>query len=268
MTLNVDTTKVPLLTSANTFAASQTLNNGDLSLGSTFSATSGVINIGGIPFLHGFSKGKQNVFVGGAGNFTTTGTATAAIGFGALAAQTSGSLNTASGSGALLADTTGSDNTAAGADALASVTTGGSNTGVGVFAGPTGGTLSNTTAVGANAKVGQSNSLVLGNTSSTPGAEFVNVGIGTSTPRSIFEAAVSAPEALGPSLTLTNPVGNGNFGGSSRRFQHLPAKHYWHLQPQQPDRGLWRRRLWRQPVVPVQQRQCDCRAQTTDCSST
>ena len=224
VTLNVDTTKVPLLTAVNNFAASQALTTGDLSLGSTFSANSGVINIGGIPFLHGFSKGNQNVFVGGAGNFTTTGTANAATGFGALAAQTSGSKNTASGWGALLADTTGSDNTAAGVDALSSVTTGGSNTGVGVFAGPTGGTLSNTTAVGAHAKVGQSNSLVLGNTSSTPGSEFVNVGIGTSTPRSIFEAAVSAAEALGPSLTLTNPVGNGNFGGSSVDFNtYLPS---------------------------------------------
>jgi hypothetical protein len=225
VTLNVDTTKVPLLTSANTFAASQALTSGDLSLGSTFNATSGVINIGGVPFLHGFSKSNQNVFVGGAGNFTTTGTATAATGFGALAAQTTGSLNTASGSGALLADTKGSDNTAAGADALASVTTGNSNTGVGIFAGPTVGTLSNTTAVGANAKVGQSNSLVLGQTTAgSPGASHVNVGIGTSTPRSIFEAAVSAAEALGPSLTLTNPVGSGNFGGSSLDFNtYLPS---------------------------------------------
>ncbi len=224
VTLNLDTTKVPLLNSANTFAGSQTLTNGNVFLGSTFNSTTGVIDIGGIPFLHGYSKGNQNVFVGNAGNFTTTGTANAGTGFGALAAQTTGSLNTASGSGALLDDTTGSDNTAAGADALASVTTGSSNTGVGVFAGPTAGALSNTTAVGANAKVGQNNSLVLGNTSSTPGAEFVNVGIGTSTPRSIFEAAVSAAEALGPSLTLTNPVGNGDFGGSSVDFNtYLPS---------------------------------------------
>ena len=209
VTLNVDTTKVPLLSSANTFGASQTLTNGDISLGSTFGPSTGVINIGGIPFLHGFSKGNQNVFVGGAGNFITTGTANAATGFGALAAETSGSLNTASGSGALLADTKGSDNTAAGADALASVTTGGSNTGLGVFAGPTGGTLSNTTAVGANAKVGQNNSLVLGNTTAgKPGASYVSVGIGTPTPISAMEVAVSNTGALGPVLTLTNPGGD------------------------------------------------------------
>jgi hypothetical protein len=192
VTLNLDTTKVPLLSSANTFAASQAFSTGDLSLGSTLSANSGVINIGGIPFLHGFSKGNQNVFVGGAGNFTTTGTATAATGFGALAAQTSGS-----------------HNTAAGADALAAVTTGGSNTGLGFSAGPTAGGLSNTTAVGANAKVGQSNSLILGQTTAgKPGATHVSVGVGTATPISTMELAVSNTGAIGPILTLTNPGGD------------------------------------------------------------
>jgi hypothetical protein len=192
VTLNLDTTKVPLLSSANTFAASQSFSTGDLSLGPTLTANSGVINIGGIPFLHGFSKGNQNVFVGGAGNFTTTGTATAATGFGALATQSSGS-----------------HNTAAGADALAAVTTGGSNTGLGFSAGPTAGGLTNTTAVGANAKVGQSNSLVLGQTTAgKPGATHVSVGIGTAAPISTMELAVSNIGALGPILTLTNPGGD------------------------------------------------------------
>jgi hypothetical protein len=209
VTLSLDTTKVPELSSTNTFTATQSLSKGDLSLGSTLNASNGVINIGGIPFLHGFSKGNQNVFVGGAGNFTTTGTANAATGFGALAAQSSGSLNTASGSGALLADTIGSQNTAAGADALASVISGSSNTGVGVFAGPTGGAFSNTTALGANAKVSQSNSLVLGQTTAgSPGATHVSVGIGTATPVSAMELAVSNTGAIGPTLTLTNPGGD------------------------------------------------------------
>ena len=129
------------------------MSTGDVSLGSTLSATSGVINIGGIPFLHGYAKGNQNVFVGGAGNFTTTGTATAATGFGALAAQTTGSFNTASGLDALFqnttgshnaangykalfSNTTGSDNTASGRDALENNVTGGLNTAVGYLAGP------------------------------------------------------------------------------------------------------------------------------------
>jgi trimeric autotransporter adhesin len=209
VTLNLDTTKVPLLSAANTFTASVSLTSGNLSLAATSSAKTGVINIGGVPFLHGFSKGNQNVFVGGAGNFITTGTANAATGFGALAAQTSGSSNTASGSGALLADTAGSNNTATGADALSSVTTGSSNTGVGVFAGPTVGTLSNTTAIGAYAKVSQSNSLVLGETTAgNPGATHVSVGIGTATPISTMELAVSNTGAIGPTLTLSNPGGD------------------------------------------------------------
>jgi trimeric autotransporter adhesin len=192
VTLNLDTTKVPLLSSANTFTGSQSLTSGDLSLGATSSANNGVINIGGVPFLHGFSAGKQNVFVGGAGNFTTTGTSNAATGFGALAAQSSGS-----------------HNTAAGVDALASVTTSDSNTGVGFSAGPTGAAFSNTTAIGANAKVGQSNSLVLGQTTAgSPGAIHVNVGIGTATPISTMEVAVSSAGAVGPILTLTNPGGD------------------------------------------------------------
>jgi hypothetical protein len=192
VTLNLDTTKVPLLSSANTFAASQSFSGGDLSLGPTLSANSGVINIGGIPFLHGFSNGSKNVFVGGAGNFTTTGTANAATGSGALAALSSGS-----------------HNTAAGADALASVTTGGSNTGLGFSAGPTGGGLTNTTAIGANANVGQSNSLVLGQTTAgSPGKIHINVGVGTATPVSTMELAVSSTGNVGPILTLTNPGGD------------------------------------------------------------
>jgi hypothetical protein len=44
------------------------------------------------------------------------------------------------------------------------------------------------------------------------------VGTGITTPLSILEASASAPEALGPSLTLTNNLGSGNFGGSSIDF--------------------------------------------------
>ncbi len=46
----------------------------------------------------------------------------------------------------------------------------------------------------------------------------LTVGTGISTPLSILEASASAPEALGPSLTLTNNLGSGNFGGSSIDF--------------------------------------------------
>jgi trimeric autotransporter adhesin len=45
-----------------------------------------------------------------------------------------------------------------------------------------------------------------------------NLAVGTGTLLSILQATATAPEALGPSLTLTNNVGNGDFGGSSVDF--------------------------------------------------
>jgi hypothetical protein len=106
---------------------------------------------------------------------------------------------------------TGSDDTATGFHALAANTTGSFDTAVGYSAGPDPGStgLTNATAIGANATVSQSNSLVLGKTTAgSPGASHVSVGIGTAKPRSALEAAVSAKGGLGPVLTLTNSGGN------------------------------------------------------------
>ena len=171
-----------------------------------------MITIGGTPYLHGYAKGSDNVFVGDAGNFFTTGQATTAAGFFALESQSSGIDNSGFGYSALDGDTTGYYNTAVGIEALATNTTGAANTAIGAFSGSTGTALQNTTAVGFEATVGQNNTLVLGNTNSTPGQEFVNVGIGTETPVSSLEIAVSAPGAVGPVLTLTNPGGNSQSG--------------------------------------------------------
>jgi hypothetical protein len=41
-----------------------------------------------------------------------------------------------------------------------------------------------------------------------------NVGIGTTSPRSVLEADVAAPSALGPTLTLTNKSGGANAAAS------------------------------------------------------
>jgi hypothetical protein len=240
VTLNLDTTKIPTLAAANSFTGTQTILSGDLNLPATTSASNGVINIGGVPFLHGYKSGSANVFVGGAGNFTTKGTNNEGSGHSVLKALTSGNFNTASGDSALAANTTGSDNaafggnallmnmtgvenTATGDDALFNNSTGSNNTAVGIEAlfnnftgsnntavGAFTGTgqaegLTNTTAIGYSSVVQQNNSLVLGMAQAgAPGAQFVNVGIGTSQPRSTLEAAVSAPGALGPVLTLTN----------------------------------------------------------------
>lgn len=106
----------------------------------------------------------------------------------------------------------GSDDTASGFHALASNKTGSLDTALGYSAGPDPGStgLTNATAIGANATVSQSNSLVLGKTTAgSPGASHVNVGIGTATPASALEVSVKASGALGPTLTLTNPGGAG-----------------------------------------------------------
>jgi hypothetical protein len=261
VTVNVDSTKVPLLANANTFNATQTITNGDLNLPATTGPNVGVLNIGGVPFLHGYTAFNQNVFVGGAGNFTNTGFDNTGVGVGALVASTtggrntaigqealynnsSGAANTAGGNQALLYNVSGAGNTGFGYDAVNSNTTGNFNTGFGEFAGATAdtsngtgsyntalgaaaeiatGTLTNATAIGANALVGQNNTLVLGNTTSTPGAEFVNVGIGTATPRSILEASVYESAAIGPTLTLTNSGSGSNTAASLDFNTYLPS---------------------------------------------
>ena len=90
VTLNLDTTKVPQLATPNTFATTQTISSGDLVLGGgdidlpqTASPASGVVNLGGNPFMHACCPNStQNTFVGSnAGNLgadvgTTGGGAT------------------------------------------------------------------------------------------------------------------------------------------------------------------------------------------------
>ena len=136
----------------------------------------------------------------------TTGGGNTASGDFTLSSNTTGIYNTASGYTALLGNTNGGFNTAVGTGALDSNQTGSYLTAVGYDAGDSDAArVNNATALGANAKVGQSNSLVLGQTTAAnPGASYVNVGVGTATPRSALEVAVSAPNSLGPVLTLTN----------------------------------------------------------------
>jgi hypothetical protein len=123
---------------------------GILNLSATISDTTGVLSIGGSPFLQAY--GFENSFVGqSAGNFTMSGADNTAIGNSALTLNVTGSENTATGAFALYSNTSGSNNTATGFAALESTTSGVNNTAIGSEA-----LLSNTTgsynvAVGYNA---------------------------------------------------------------------------------------------------------------------
>jgi len=136
VTLNLDTTKVPLLAANNSFTGNQSIA-GNLTASGTASAGSvnavNSFSLGG--WLFGFgSKTNRNAFLGFAGNISTTGGASTAIGFQALYSDTGGYLNTATGFEALTLNTTGSENTATGVDALKVNTTGSANTASGVNA--------------------------------------------------------------------------------------------------------------------------------------
>jgi hypothetical protein len=193
------------LAAANTFTGNQTVNG---NLSATGMVTGAGFQIGSNLFAFG-SYLYQNAFLGFAGNTTTTGEYNTATGVEALASnagdnQNDGSYNTASGYLALVQNTLGSGNTATGVAALQINTTGNANTGSGQFAGRTHdlsfvtgssnsfvgsdsamgtGTLNNATAIGANAEVDASNSMVLGSINGVNGATAsTNVGIGTTTP--------------------------------------------------------------------------------------
>jgi hypothetical protein len=162
------------------------------------------------------TTGSNNIFSGqAAGYFNTTGFNNIFSGFNAGRNNTTGSNNIFSGNSAGLLNTTGSASVALGWSALYNQTgAGASSTALGAFAGFTNttgtrnlflgdeadalsGTLTNATAIGSNARVGASNSLVLGGT----GAFAVNVGIGTTSP---FARLSVGMDATNPALLIGN----------------------------------------------------------------
>ena len=171
--------------------------------------TTGVIRQGPTTLLH--SKGVSSIFVGpnAGGNLTNSGVNNTAIGASALLATTSGYGNTAAGANALQALTKGTGNTAVGYQAgytqlsANATTTGVNNTFIGTYAGSGISTqINNATAIGYNALVSQSNSLVLGGSG-------VNVGIGTATPTEILEVAGGNLKVAGTVITGT-PIAAAN----------------------------------------------------------
>jgi hypothetical protein len=129
----------------------------------------------------------------------TVGFQNTATGAGALSLNNTGFNNTATGDSALAFNTSGEWNTADGVSALASNTTGSYNTALGYGAGPDSNStnLTNSTAIGANAVVSESNALVLGGS----GGWAVKVGIGTARPTNVFTVAQGAGQAIADGWT-------------------------------------------------------------------
>lgn len=197
-------------------------------------------------------------FFGGAGNMTTDGDYNVALGTNALGSvtwgfqnfamglsalgnNTEGYANVAVGSQSLGGNTTARDNVAIGWQALNQKVAGDYNTGIGSRAGFTATSISNSTfigkgadtsvasgltnatAIGYNAIVGASNSLVLGGM----GADAVNVGIGSTTPSAKLSVTGSGlttgkafeitDSANSPKFTVLDngKVGIGNISPSS-----------------------------------------------------
>jgi hypothetical protein len=122
-----------------------------------------------------------------------------AIGDYSFCSVTTGAYNTLLGMNSGYLMTTGNHNVAIGYQAgytnapANANTTGSNNTWIGDNAGPgTPTQLTNSTAIGANAVVTQSNSLILGGT----GVNAVSVGIGTTTPFNVFTIGQNAGHAL------------------------------------------------------------------------
>jgi hypothetical protein len=122
-------------------------------------------------------SGSWNTGVGhNALSNNSSGTENSGLGLNVLSTNSTGYENSAIGARALTNNTTGYYNSAVGSLAGFNNTIGARNTAVGYNSGVISGTLNNASAFGANAKVGLSNSMVLGDTSN------VNVGLGTGYP--------------------------------------------------------------------------------------
>ena len=163
----------------------------NLNISNTVTATafvgdgSGLTNLGAgnIGGLNIEMSGNLNVAIGkdsftnnttGSGNTSigynalmsnTVGEGNTAIGYNALSANTSGFINVSVGQNTLEENTTGTGNTAVGYRSGQYNTTGGNNTFLGNHAKTTSGsTITNATAIGANAEVSVSNKIRLGDT--------------------------------------------------------------------------------------------------------
>jgi hypothetical protein len=172
VTLNLDTTKVPQLNSANTFTGNQIVN-GNLSASGL--ASSAGFEIGSNLFDYG-SYSNGNAFLGFAGNGSASGVGNTGAGLQALNAIAGGSSNTAVGQNALYLNNSGYDNTAVGWEALFVNTSTCCNTATG-FEALESNTVSGNAAFGYQAL--SNNTVAAGNSAFGYQALYSNVGSNT-----------------------------------------------------------------------------------------
>ena len=163
-----------------------------------YATTSGQANVF-VGALAGFANttGTGNLFLGQQAGANATGNYNLFMGNSSGSGTTSGTGNTAIGDGSALHNTTGQQNVSIGQYAGLNNQTGSQNVfiGYGAKAGSSNPTnVTNSVAIGANAIVNQSNSMVLGS--------GVNVGIGTSAPNNKLE--ISQGSAGNSGLRFTN----------------------------------------------------------------
>ncbi|NVN92828.1 MAG: tail fiber domain-containing protein [Desulfuromonadales bacterium] len=218
-------------TGANTFSGTEAISSGNLALPATTASTSGVITLGGLPFIHAY--GNWNTFVGsGAGNFgmtgsggnvgvgqsalisDTTGSNNVAIGFHSLLSNTIGSANIAVGSAALLNNISGTGNAAYGGSALVFNVLGNSNTAIGGNALYNNKSDSNT-ALGYSAGYNQatgSNNIYIGYYVQGIDGENNTIRIGNGTTQAYIAGTVNATGFSGNGSGLTNVIASGVAG--------------------------------------------------------
>jgi hypothetical protein len=229
-TLGSDTFKGSLAVDKTAAGAGGNITAAGTVSGNVVDATTS-LNIGGYPVVQTTTASSSN-FSAGIGAGFNGGSLNTAVGHDVLFGNT-GSYNTAVGGSAMFPPpcsgngslcNNGNYNTAVGYSALENNATGSANTAIGYQAGPDSAStnLSNSTAIGASATVSQNNTLVLGQTAAgSPGASWVDVGVGTAVPGSTMELYANVSGGLGPTLTLTN-AGGGTGPGASLDFNTFP----------------------------------------------
>ena len=200
VTLNLDTTKVPLLAAANTFIGNQTVNG---NLASTGVVTGSSYQIGSD--LFGFGSHANLVsFVGFAGSAASIGEFNTGAGAFALGSNTTGRDNTAVGANAMFFNAIGYESTAVGSGAMTYNTDSIDNTAIGFQA--LYGTASSNSNSSANTAVG-----ALALYSNTNGIANVAVGVSalTTNATGISNIAVGYG-SLGENVSGSNNAALGN----------------------------------------------------------